>query len=539
MMRARMRLPHAKLVVAVFAPLLCTACPEGTAPPDAGALQDFGNWEDTGKFASCVLVDNSGLDCGELSSFDLSSCSRSSLGALGAEGAYVMHLRVELGNDSSFSSSAFAVSTDGGTQYVFGTGYAPADSRLKKQVDANTFFLGRRFNLLDGGVNTRALVGCSAPDAERIDGCYAWCTNGTATAQGTFTAKKIVSPARAEDVSKGLTLLGEARVQHGMAVDIWVAKDRAYVASVDWSTRPNDIGGLAVFDIRNPALPTETKFVSSALGDSYGTYWNTVWGKGDALYVGSSAKGLITFDISNPDDPVLAPIGPVDSGDQHTLFIDGDLLYGMGHGGVRIYDISAPLAPNLFRTWIGANPYVHDAFVHRGRLYGFSWGAGLEIADVSSVTSKDPVSLGGYQYPRSSTHAGAVGTYGDRLIAFEGGEDWGAHLRVIDVTNPANTKLIAEYKLRPEVSIHNMILDETKKRLYIAYYHEGVRVLDVADPAAPREIAYYNTFRGTDPYRGSNFYDGAVGMRVVPGADGKNLLFVAETSRGLMIFRED
>ena len=69
-----------------------------------------------------------------------------------------------------------------------------------------------------------------------------------------------------------------------------------------------------------------------------------------------------------------------------------------------------------------------------------------------------------------------------------------------------------------------------------------VRVLDVANPTQPREIAYYNNFRSEDPLRGLGFYEGAIGIRVpkVPDVTAVNagLLYVVDTSRGLLILRE-
>ena len=126
-----------------------------------------------------------------------------------------------------------------------------------------------------------------------------------------------------------------------------------------------------------------------------------------------------------------------------------------------------------------------------------------------------------------------MGRFGDRLIAFEGGEDWGAHLRVLDVTNPADIRLLAEWRLQEHISIHNMVLVGTK--LYVAHYQNGVRVLDVSVPEQPRQVAHHHTFRPHDAGRGSSFYDGAIGIRV----PGDGYVYAVDTSRGLLILREE
>jgi hypothetical protein len=71
-------------------------------------------------------------------------------------------------------------------------------------------------------------------------------------------------------------------------------------------------------------------------------------------------------------------------------------------------------------------------------------------------------------------------------------------------------------------------------RLYVAHYQGGVRVLDVSVPETPRQVAHFNTFRASDPGRGTSFYDGAIGIRV----PGDGYVYTVDSSRGLIILRE-
>jgi hypothetical protein len=71
-------------------------------------------------------------------------------------------------------------------------------------------------------------------------------------------------------------------------------------------------------------------------------------------------------------------------------------------------------------------------------------------------------------------------------------------------------------------------------RLYMGHYQDGVRVLDVSNPNSVQPVGYYNTWRESDPGRGASFFEGVSDV-AVPG-DG--YLYVAETSRGLVILRE-
>jgi hypothetical protein len=88
---------------------------------------------------------------------------------------------------------------------------------------------------------------------------------------------------------------------------------------------------------------------------------------------------------------------------------------------------------------------------------------------------------------------------------------------------------IGRYQSRPEVGIHNIEL--VGDRVYLSYYQDGIRVVDLSTPEQPREVAHYNTW---DPETapGASF-EGAVGVRVAAG-----LVFAADSERGLVILRE-
>ena len=60
---------------------------------------------------------------------------------------------------------------------------------------------------------------------------------------------------------------------------------------------------------------------------------------------------------------------------------------------------------------------------------------------------------------------------------------------------------------------------------------DGVRIVELADPTHPREVAHYNTW---DPATAAgDAFEGAVGVRVVG-----DLIYVADIGKGLVILRE-
>ena len=101
----------------------------------------------------------------------------------------------------------------------------------------------------------------------------------------------------------------------------------------------------------------------------------------------------------------------------------------------------------------------------------------------------------------------------------------------VDPASVEYMQTIGEFKLRETVSIHNIMV--VGDRAYVAYYQNGLRVLDISDPTQPLQIAYYNTW-DPDTGRGS-FYEGALGVDVDPNT---GLIYVADSESGLVILRE-
>ena len=371
-----------------------------------------------------------------------------------------------------------------------------------------------------------SIAGCGATDADHFGGVMLYCVDGSASASGFVKATRLRrAPNEAE--SSGLSLVSEARVRVGTAADLVVAGGHAYVPALQ--------GGLTVFDVRNPAQPVEVAQVAG-LND----FWNDAKVQGTTLYVASANEGIIVYDVSNPREPRRLGATPVDRPNVHTIYLDGQRLYAASPNpdpSVLIYNIENPQAPVLLSRFraTGAGEsgsfWPHDMQAVGNRLYVNHWGLGLVVADVTDPTK--PKQLGSFSWPYNTSHTSAIGTFNGKTYAFSGDESWDGHLRVLDVTDPAKISQVAEVKGRPEISIHNIVLRGTK--LYVSYYQEGVRVYDVSNPAAPVRTAYYNTWRESDPGRGQSFYEGAIGIR----APGDGFIYVAETNRGLMIFKED
>jgi hypothetical protein len=507
------------LVLLLALPLALSACKDEVPdPPPSDTPVGPGNWEDTGPFANCGIR---GGACGALETFDASLCAPSTLSGFNPDGVYSVQLRYPLNNKAVFAATAMGLNTAGADEWL------GRRKVVSHQVGPTTVFYRGEEVTSEGELRVRSYMGCRMPGADYLVGCFDECINGQRAVRGTFQARRI-TPAPGETESSDLSFVSEAKLATGVPVDVYVTKGHAYVVSLH--------GGLYVYDVRDPAHP-EFKTVIYQPRDNY---WNGVWAHGDALYVASADRGVLVFDIRDPAAPALVRSVPAAAPNVHTVFVLGNVLYAAGQepdAAVLVFNVTKPLEPVLIAKFQARGYSVpaegdgpHDMLAFEDRLYVNFWGAGYVVANVERPD--EPVELGRYRYQYATSHANAVGRYGDRLIAFEGSEDWGAHLRVLDVTDPANIQQIGEWRLFEHVSIHNMVLVGT--RLYVAHYQGGVRVLDVSVPETPRQVAYFNTFRATDPLRGTSFYDGAIGIRV----PGDGYVYTVDSSRGLIILRE-
>ncbi|WP_163861642.1 LVIVD repeat-containing protein [Myxococcus eversor] len=492
---------------------------DGTYVP----LEEHGDLEDNGALAACGFDPRnvSATICNELGRtdlFDLSQCDMRSLGSLPQEGIYQAELRGERAlPDGSIrivpSLAGFQLRDDGRTSTMYD------QPLLKLDMEGDRFVLQGQ-NSRTGLVTN--LTGCEAKSTNIITGCFAYCRRGQFTLGGTFEAQRLATQEAEPESSGGLELLSEHRVSTGHAVDVYVAKGHAYVVSLPHLDQP---GGLTVFDVSNPRNPLRTAAISLP-GDNV---WNGVWAKDNALYVASNASGVIVYDISQPAEPLFVRSVPTGSaGGAHTVLVDGDFLYAMDStSGTFIYDLTHPLDPVL-RTVIPGGP--HDSFVHEGRLYISDSYDGYAIFDISDLD--DVSELGRFVRPDGFAHHSAVGTFGGKTIAFEGGEFNASHVRALDVTDPANIVKIGTFKMRRITSMHNLIL--RGNLLYVAWYHDGLRVLDVSNPTQLRQVAHHHVFREADPVRGDSIFEGLLGVRI----PGDGYVYTAESSRGLIIFNE-
>jgi hypothetical protein len=332
------------------------------------------------------------------------------------------------------------------------------------------------------------------------------------------------------ELARGLELVGELGPKTGAPIyglNLVIDGDHAYVVG---------LGGLDVVDVSNPASPQLVGHVDGRLNDV-----RVVHGNGRRVAFASSEGGddrTWIIDVTDPAAPDFVSVIDAYSHSVQTRSVGSttELYLANYSDTIPRYDVTNPLFPmpaGFVRLPGETLSGVHDLTVYGDRIYANNTDAGFVAVDVSAGLSA-PVALG--RMRSAYSHASWAGVVNGRELVLHGDEgmtgtaELGAFLRILD-GDPASPTFLQElgrYQSRPEVGIHNFEVHGT--RAYIAYYQDGVRVVDLSDPANPVEVAHHNTWQGSS--FGSAF-EGALGIRKVG-----SLIYVADDLRGLLIFRE-
>jgi choice-of-anchor B domain-containing protein len=310
-------------------------------------------------------------------------------------------------------------------------------------------------------------------------------------------------------------------------------------------------GGYGFVDVTNPTNPI---IVDTVSGPS--SLWHDVKVLGQYAYgVSEGGSGIQVMDLSNIDNGDVRLVRNWTSGgystshniianeEAGTLWVVGT---NIGNGGLIHIDISNPELPSFDGGW--TEMYVHDAqvvtwnsgdFARRELAFcagGFSGGfssTGLRIVDVTNPNNPQVIST--LFYPNAG-YAHQVWLSTDRKYLYLNDElDEGSTVgvtttRIINVEDPANPIFVGTHTTGLPAIDHNLYTRDGV--IYQANYRSGLRVFDGLDPANPTEIAWFDTFPGSD----SASFNGA--WSSYPFFPSGNIL-ISDIERGLFVVRLD
>ncbi len=259
-----------------------------------------------------------------------------------------------------------------------------------------------------------------------------------------------------------------------------------------------NMNGTAVVEITDNNAITERAFVPGPISKwrelqtwSHYAYVVSEGGGGtqiiDLSYLPDSVhlvKGFIYTDSTN--STVRSHTIQVRDG---YMYLNGSVTWGGGNG-VVIFSLADPENP-LFLSRYSAGHYIHDCFVRHDTMYAAAiYGVGVEIVDVTDKSF--PQLLYTISYPGSGTHNCATTADGAFLLTTDEINATPKTLKIWDLRNPPSFPKVAEYTGDPTTIVHNVFVKDTLA--IMSYYKAGAKIVDIADPENPVEIAGYDTF---------------------------------------------
>jgi len=310
-------------------------------------------------------------------------------------------------------------------------------------------------------------------------------------------------------------------------------------------------GGFGFVEITNPTAPVIVKTINGPV-----SLWHDVKVIGNYAYgVSEGGSGIQIMDMSDIDNGNVSLIRNWMAGGYSTthnivvneesgsLWVTGT---NIGNGGLIHIDITNPVFPALDGGW--TDMYVHDAQVvtwHGGALNGheiafcaggFSGGftsTGLRIVDVTNPNNTQTLST--LFYPNAG-YAHQVWLSSDRKYVYLNDElDEGSTVavtttRIINIEDLANPVLVGTYTTGLPAIDHNLYTRDSV--VYQSNYRSGLRVFDALDPTNPVEIAFFDTFPGSDS---ANFNGTWSNYPFFPSGN----IIISDIERGLFIVRVD
>ncbi|MBI2367437.1 MAG: RNA polymerase subunit sigma-70, partial [Deltaproteobacteria bacterium] len=317
--------------------------------------------------------------------------------------------------------------------------------------------------------------------------------------------------------------------------------------------------GTSILDIADPRKP---RILSTLMPNHPWSHSHKVRSVGDLMVVNSEFEpgagrreeypdgGFRIYDIKDRTDPQLVSFVKTHGKGVHRFDIDENYAYistemeGFVGNILVIYDIRNPSKPVEVSRWSmerqnvagGDEPHpkrtehrLHHAMRCGTEMYAGCWMSGISIIDVSNINK--PRTLSRYEYDPPCPEP----THTFLKVPHPIGGKPHAPLRTWDVSDPTKPKLLYSYYLPESATPYpadkvrfgtHQLREKVDKDnlLYVTWFAGGLRIIDISDPANPKEQGYFIPKPG----------DGvAAPLTNDVFKDDRGLLWVTDKERGL------
>ena len=297
----------------------------------------------------------------------------------------------------------------------------------------------------------------------------------------------------ARNLSGTFSIVGQGEVLDRITSDLWVHGNAAYTGT--WGQRTTPAGTLVgntlnTWDISMPGAPA---LVNSMMVDA-GTINDVKVSEDGTLGVithegSASGNGITLLDLTDPlaPTPIVHFTTTLESG-VHNAWIDGTHVYLVVDGansqaGLRILDVADPANPTIVADFYGGSSSLHDVYVRDGLAFLSHWNAGLIILDVGNGMAGgspgNPVEVSRVLTQGGETHNAWYWPAGEYVFVGEEDLSTPGIMHVVDVSDISNPREVATFGVSGATP-HNFWMDETAEILYLSWYSNGIRALDVS-----------------------------------------------------------
>jgi choice-of-anchor B domain-containing protein len=296
--------------------------------------------------------------------------------------------------------------------------------------------------------------------------------------------------------------------------------------------------GTAFFDVTDTANVVECDFIP---GPTNG--WREMKTYSHYAYIVSEANnsGLLIVDLQYLPDSVHVVRTWTYTGYTKThsiqqdgpyLFINGgNVTQGMSDpGGVTVVDLTSnPENPTKRGSW--GTEYVHDCRVRNDTMYACNIYDPPGTVSVINLANKDLLTsiTSWVNNPNPFPHNCALLPGRTYILTTDETSTPNGKLKVWNISNLSNVTFVTNWM---PTGITNSIVHNVEiygNYALIAHYTAGVRLVNISNPAAPTEVAWYDTY----PSNNNNTYNGCWGVYMFPS--GK--IIASDRQTGLYVLR--
>jgi choice-of-anchor B domain-containing protein len=297
--------------------------------------------------------------------------------------------------------------------------------------------------------------------------------------------------------------------------------------------------GTSFVDITNPANIYEVDFVPTTNQASSSNQWREMKTYSHYAYIVSEVanSGVQIVDLQYLPDSVryVKKFVPAGHTSTHSISQSGPYLYLNGcnstfGSGVTVLDISVDPENPVKRGGYNAS-YIHDCRVVNDTIYA----ANINNSRVSIInaTNKNSLSLitSFQNLPNSGPHNTALTVDGKHLLVTD---EIGTSPRLMKIWNVDDLGNITYVTNWQPTGITGSIVHNVEIYGYyalVAHYSAGIRLVDIANPGAPAEVAWYDSY----PSNNGSSYNGCWGVYMFPSgkiiaSDRQTGLYVLKTN---------